>query len=51
MIPTVTDAKSRLDILRREGPSADAFTFRSLFPSPDVTGTADEVPDDWFCTT
>jgi predicted small integral membrane protein len=34
-VPTVADAKERLEILRRRGPSPDAFTFRSPFPSPD----------------
>jgi hypothetical protein len=50
-IPTVTDAKTRLDILRRNGPSLRAFTFRSPFPPPDAAGAAEEVPDDWYCTT
>jgi hypothetical protein len=52
-IPTVTDAITRLDILRREGPTAMAFTFRSPFPPPDATDAVDtsaQTPDDWFCT-
>lgn len=50
-IPTVTDAKVRLDLLRRDGPSPEAFTFRSPFPSPDAATEAARVDDDWFCTT
>lgn len=33
-IPTVDEALVRLDRLRREGPSAEAFTFRTTFPPP-----------------
>ncbi len=53
-IPTVDDAKARLEILTRDGPSPEAFTFRSPFSPPDEAHEADAseaVPDDWFCTT
>jgi hypothetical protein len=52
-IPTVTDAKDRLDLLRRQGPTAEAFAFRKPFPSPDANrdSASDAVADDWFCTT
>jgi hypothetical protein len=40
--PTVAEAIERLELLRRHGPSPQAFTFRSLFPPPEV-GVA-EVP-------
>lgn len=33
-IPTVDEAKERLDLLERNGPTPDAFTFRTRFPSP-----------------
>ena len=33
-IPTVEDAKGRLDILQRKGPSPAAFTFKTRFPAP-----------------
>ena len=33
-IPTVAEAKERLELLERRGPSPDAFTFRSPFPEP-----------------
>jgi len=32
--PTVDDAKARLEILRRNGPTPEAFTFREPFPAP-----------------
>ena len=32
-IPTVEEAGERLDLLRREGPTARAFTFRYPFPA------------------
>jgi heme-degrading monooxygenase HmoA len=34
-IPTVDEAKARLEHLRRHGPSPAAFTFRTPFPAPD----------------
>lgn len=33
--PTVDEAARRLEVLRREGPSPYAFTFRTAFPAPD----------------
>ena len=33
--PTILEAKERLELLQREGPTADAFTFKSRFPAPD----------------
>ena len=38
-IPTVEDAKARLETLRLRGPSLDAFTFRQPFPA-----VVDEAP-------
>jgi len=49
-VPTVADAKARLEVLRRVGPSSEAFTFRSPFPPPDASMPS-TVADDWFCTT
>jgi len=33
-IPTVAEAKDRLELLTRNGPGPDAFTFRAPFPAP-----------------
>jgi hypothetical protein len=33
-LPSVTEGVARLDALRTQGPSGDAFTFRNAFPSP-----------------
>jgi hypothetical protein len=33
-IPTVDEAKERLGILERKGPTPDAFTFHTRFPAP-----------------
>jgi hypothetical protein len=33
-LPTLDDARKRLDLLAERGPTADAFTFRSRFPAP-----------------
>ncbi|HUH07476.1 MAG TPA: DUF3291 domain-containing protein [Egibacteraceae bacterium] len=33
-LPTVDEAKQRLELLHRDGPSARAFTFREPFPPP-----------------
>jgi hypothetical protein len=34
-IPTVAEAAERLELLERQGPSADAFSFRVPFPAPE----------------
>ena len=33
-IPTVAEAKDRLELLARQGPTPGAFTFRAAFPEP-----------------
>lgn len=45
-VPTVGDARARLELLRQRGPSAEAFTFRSPFPPPEATATGATVPRD-----
>jgi hypothetical protein len=48
-VPTVEEAKAKLQLLKDRGPSEDAFTFRSFFPPPDEPrGRAPEV-DAEFC--
>jgi hypothetical protein len=34
--PTVIEAIERLELLRKSGPTADAFTFRRAFPAPEA---------------
>jgi hypothetical protein len=49
-IPTVTEAVAKLEMLRRCGSSAEAFTFRHAFAAPDAgnerreLGFCDECP-------
>ena len=50
-LPTVADAKARLEKLRRDGPSPEAFTFQSPFPSPDASRATESAGEDWFCST
>jgi len=33
-LPTLAEARKRLDVLAANGPTADAFTFRTPFPAP-----------------
>jgi hypothetical protein len=35
-IPTIAEGKRRLNLLRLNGPSPEAFTFKRRFPAPDV---------------
>lgn len=35
-LPSVEEAKARFELLRRNGPTADAFTFRTSFPAPSM---------------
>ena len=37
--PNVTEAIAKLDLLRSNGPTAEAFTFRQPFPAPDADQT------------
>ncbi|MET0294988.1 MAG: DUF3291 domain-containing protein [Phenylobacterium sp.] len=43
--PTVEEAKAKLELIAAKGPTAEAFTFWSPFPSPDQTQPADPVLD------
>jgi hypothetical protein len=38
--PSVEDAIARLELLRRNGPHPDAFTFRQVYPPPDAPAPA-----------
>jgi hypothetical protein len=42
-LPAVSDAPARLEMLRRDGPSPDAFDFRTPFPAPDAVPTVAPV--------
>lgn len=44
-IPTVEEAKARLELLAQNGSTKDAFTFGRPFPSPDAT-TATPILDE-----
>jgi hypothetical protein len=46
-LPSVDEAKSKLEHLRANGPTPDAFTFREPFPAPD--GDPVESDDRWRC--
>lgn len=39
-LPTVTEARHRLELLKLNGPTQDAFTFRSFFEAPATEETA-----------
>jgi heme-degrading monooxygenase HmoA len=47
-IPTPADAVSRLDLLRRLGPTEEAFTVKRPFPPPG-SSVAPRVEDNWSC--
>ncbi len=42
-IPTIEEAKDRLELLRCKGPTAEAFTFRQAYPPPDAPQSAPSV--------
>jgi uncharacterized protein DUF3291 len=48
-IPTIEEAKERLQYLKEHGPSPRAFTFRSPFPSPDGEPRDTDGLDARFC--
>ncbi|MEO1202521.1 MAG: DUF3291 domain-containing protein [Pseudomonadota bacterium] len=37
--PTVAEARAKLQLLRDEGPTRDAFTFRTAYPEPGESGS------------
>jgi hypothetical protein len=50
--PSVDEAKDRLERLRRDGSTPEAFTFRLPFPPPDhAASDAPAVDDRWGCPT
>src|SRR5215471_5957014 len=49
-LPSVDEAKERLEVLRASGPTPHAFTFRASFPPPEDGAVAEVVEDDrWLC--
>ena len=47
-LPAPADAVPRLELLRRLGPTADAFTIKRPYPPPG-SSIAPEMRDDWSC--
>ena len=47
--PSVTEAIAKLEGLRTHGPSAQAFTFRQVFPPPDAVQSGPPVSFDDEC--
>jgi len=45
-IPTVEEGMARIDALRRLGPTAESFTFRTIFPPPDAEVAPPPVLDE-----
>lgn len=48
-IPTVADARDRLQHLKEHGPTPHAFTFRTPFPAPDGQAGDVDALDAVFC--
>ena len=44
-LPTVAEAKERVEHLRRHGPTEHAFTFKAPFPAPDAPQEPAEAPE------
>jgi len=44
--PTVAEAVARLELLRRQGPGPEAFTFREPYPAPDAHAAPAPVLDE-----
>jgi hypothetical protein len=47
--PTPDEAMARLDRLRADGPTPEAFTFRRAFPAPGAAAPAPQADDRWEC--
>jgi Domain of unknown function (DUF3291) len=48
-IPTIDEAKARLELLREHGPTAEAFTFRAHFGPPGEADVVVKDDDRWLC--
>ena len=48
-LPTVTEAKGRLELLAARGPTPEAFTFRHTFPAPGGAPRPGPAVDAEFC--
>jgi hypothetical protein len=48
-IPSVAEAIERLERLRAQGPTCEAFTFRHAFPPPDAAAAARPIDFDSTC--
>jgi hypothetical protein len=48
-VPTVAEARARLDLLAARGPTPEAFTFRSPFPAPGAAAKPAPKVDAEFC--
>jgi hypothetical protein len=42
-IPSIDEAMARLETLRHQGPTAEAFTFRRAYPPPDAASPSEPV--------
>ena len=47
--PTVAEGLARLARLDREGPTAQAFTFKTKFPPPDGAGLPEDLRPEPYC--
>jgi hypothetical protein len=49
--PSIAEALAKLDALRKNGPTAEAFTFRNAFPPPDAAPTNLPLASEHGCPT
>jgi len=48
-VPSIEEALARLEHLRREGPSAHAFTFKQRYPHPGIGGAPQDMKTEPYC--
>jgi hypothetical protein len=48
-LPSTEEALARLEHLRREGPSAHAFTFKQRYPHPGMGGAPQDMKPEPYC--
>jgi Domain of unknown function (DUF3291) len=48
-VPSTEEALARLEHLRREGPSAHAFTFKQRYPHPGMGGAPQDMKPEPYC--
>ncbi|MEM6485448.1 MAG: DUF3291 domain-containing protein [Pseudomonadota bacterium] len=49
-VPSVEEGLRRIELLKKRGPTPDAFTFKSRYPAPGCNENSDDLAPDDYCS-